>query len=229
MLAQRGYIVASVDNRGTGARGRAWRKLIYRADGCGGDAGSGGGGAGRRPVLVRRLDADRDLGLELRRVHDAQHDHAGPDVYRMGIAVAPVTHWKYYDTIYTERYNGLPQDNAAGTTRAHRSRTRKNLKGRLLIVHGSGDDNVHFQNTEAMVNALVAANRPFSLMVYPNRTPLDFGWDHAAASVHTASRSFVEENRRRRPAARRGRRCPSVCAAALASSAPRVSRTDLLR
>ncbi len=93
-----------------------------------------------------------------------------PDVYRMAIAVAPVTHWKFYDTIYTERYNGLPQDNAAGYDKGSPLTYAQNLRGRLLIVHGTGDDNVHFQNTEAMINALVAANRPFSLMAYPNRT-----------------------------------------------------------
>ena len=92
-----------------------------------------------------------------------------PDVYRTAIAVAPVTHWKYYDTIYTERFNGLPQDNAAGYDRGSPLTYAANLRGNLLIVHGTGDDNVHYQNTEAMVNALVAANRPFQLMTYPNR------------------------------------------------------------
>src|SRR5260370_8853296 len=89
-----------------------------------------------------------------------------PDVYRMGIAVAPVTHWKYYDTIYTERYNGLPQDNAAGYDKGSPLTYAKNLKGRLLIVHGSCDDKVHFQNTAAMINALVAADRTVSLIHY---------------------------------------------------------------
>jgi dipeptidyl-peptidase-4 len=92
-----------------------------------------------------------------------------PDVYRMAIAVAPVTHWKYYDNIYTERYNGLPQDNKDGYDRGSPLTYAKQMTGRLLVVHGTGDDNVHYQNTEALVNALVAANKQFTLMTYPNR------------------------------------------------------------
>ena len=169
MLAQRGYVVASVDNRGTGARGKAWRKLIYKQLGV--VETQDQAAAARAIGRYRWVDSTR-LGIwgwsyggfmTLNALTQA------PDVYRMGIAVAPVTHWKYYDTIYTERYNGLPQDNGAGYDKGSPLTYAKNLKGRLLIVHGSGDDNVHFQNTQAMINALVQANRPFSLMVYPNR------------------------------------------------------------
>ena len=93
----------------------------------------------------------------------------GADVYRTAIAVAPVTHWRYYDNIYTERYNGLPQQNQAGYDRGSPLTYAGQLRGNLLLVHGSGDDYVHFQNSEAMINALVSANRPFQLMAYPNR------------------------------------------------------------
>ncbi len=193
MLAQRGYIVASVDNRGTGARGRGWRKLIYRQLG-----------------VVETQDqaaAARAVGrwsyVDSTRIGIWGWSYGGfmslnvitqtPDVYRMAIAVAPVTHWKYYDTIYTERYNGLPQDNAAGYDKGSPLTYAKNLKGRLLIVHGSGDDNVHFQNTEAMVNALVTANRPFSLMVYPNRNHSISGGT-TRQHLYTLLTKFVEEN-----------------------------------
>jgi dipeptidyl-peptidase-4 len=193
MLAQRGYIVASVDNRGTGARGRAWRKLIYRQMGVveTQDQAAAARAIGRLPYV----DSTR-LGIwgwsyggfmSLNVITQA------PDVYRMAIAVAPVTHWKYYDTIYTERYNGLPQDNAAGYDKGSPLTYAKNLRGRLLIVHGSGDDNVHFQNTEAMVNALVAANRPFSLMVYPNRNHSISGGT-TRQHLFTLLTKFVEEN-----------------------------------
>jgi len=193
MLAQRGYIVASVDNRGTGARGRAWRKLATRQMGVveTQDQAAAARAVGRLPYV----DSTR-LGIwgwsyggfmSLNVITQA------PDVYRMAIAVAPVTHWKYYDTIYTERYNGLPQDNAAGYDKGSPLTYAKNLKGRLLIVHGSGDDNVHFQNTEAMVNALVAANRPFSLMVYPNRTHSISGGT-TRQHLYTLLTKFVEEN-----------------------------------
>jgi dipeptidyl-peptidase-4 len=93
-----------------------------------------------------------------------------PDVYSTAVAVAPVTHWKFYDTIYTERFNGLPQDNPDGYDRGSPLSYVDQLRGNLLLVHGTGDDNVHFQNTEALINALITANKPFSMMTYPNRT-----------------------------------------------------------
>ena len=98
-----------------------------------------------------------------------------PEVYTTGIAVAPVTHWKFYDNIYTERYNGLPQQNAKGYDAGSPITYAKGLKGDLLLVHGTGDDNVHLQNTEAMVNAFVEANVQFRLFTYPNRNHGIFG------------------------------------------------------
>ena len=193
MLAQRGYVVASVDNRGTGARGKSWRKIIYKQLGV--VETQDQAAAARAVGRYRWVDSTR-LGIwgwsyggfmTLNALTQA------PDVYRMGIAVAPVTHWKYYDTIYTERYNGLPQDNAAGYDKGSPLTYAKNLKGQLLIVHGSGDDNVHFQNTQAMINALVDANRPFSLMVYPNRTHSIAGGT-TRQHLFTLLTKFVEEN-----------------------------------
>src|SRR5467141_2140766 len=193
MLAERGYIVASVDNRGTGARGRAWRKLIYRQMGV--VETQDQAAAARAVGRFSYVDSTRIgiWGWSYGGFMTLNALTQAPDVYRMGIAVAPVTHWKYYDTIYTERYNGLPQDNAAGYDKGSPLTYAKNLKGRLLIVHGSGDDNVHFQNTEAMVNALVAANRPFSLMVYPNRTHSISGGT-TRQHLFTLLTKFVEEN-----------------------------------
>jgi len=170
MLTQRGYVVMSVDNRGTGARGRAFKKIVY----------------GQMGVIETRDQAAAARAIwrmypwvDSTRVGIWGWSYGGfmalntilqfPDVYRTAIAVAPVTHWKFYDTIYTERYNGLPRDNAAGYDRGSPLTYAANLRGNLLIVHGTGDDNVHYQNTETMVNALVAANRPFQLMTYPNR------------------------------------------------------------
>ena len=170
MLTQRGYVVMSVDNRGTGGRGSAFKKIVY----------------GQMGVIETRDQAAAARAIwrmfpwvDSTRVGIWGWSYGGfmalntilqfPDVYRTAIAVAPVTHWKFYDTIYTERYNGLPQDNAAGYDRGSPLTYARNLRGNLLIVHGTGDDNVHYQNTETMVNALVAANRPFQLMTYPNR------------------------------------------------------------
>ena len=169
MLAQRGYVIASVDNRGTGMRGRAWRKIIY----------------GRMGVIETRDQAaaaqafGRMPWVDSTRIGIWGWSYGGfmslntitqfPNVYKAAVAVAPVTHWKYYDTIYTERYLGLPQQNQAGYDAGSPLTYVNQLQGKLLVIHGSGDDNVHYQNTEAWVNALVRANKPFDLMVYPNR------------------------------------------------------------
>ena len=93
-----------------------------------------------------------------------------PEIYRTGMSVAPVPDMHYYDTIYQERYMGLPQENEAAYKQGTPITFASQLKGNLLIVHGTGDDNVHYQGTEALINALVAANKPFQLMSYPNRT-----------------------------------------------------------
>jgi dipeptidyl-peptidase-4 len=93
-----------------------------------------------------------------------------PEIYGTGMAVSPVTDWRLYDTIYTERFMGLPDGNAAGYQAASLLPLAGRLTGNLLLMHGSGDDNVHFQNSEMLINALVAADKPFRMMDYPNRT-----------------------------------------------------------
>jgi dipeptidyl-peptidase 4 len=171
MLNQRGYMVAIVDNRGTPAPlGRAWRKAIY----------------GQLGVLETRDQAIAAKTLMQRPYVDQnrvgiwgwsygafmtlnvlfQH----PDLYRTGVAVSPVTHWALYDNVYTERFNGLITDNRAGYDRGSPISYVSGFRGNLLLVHGGGDDNVHFQNSEILINALVAANKPFQMMEYPNRT-----------------------------------------------------------
>jgi dipeptidyl-peptidase 4 len=171
MLTQQGYIVASVDNRGTPApRGRAWRRAIYRQIGI---LASAEQAAAARAIAQRPyVDSTRigvwgwsgggsmTLNLLFR----------SPELYRVGMSVAPVTDERYYDTIYQERYMGLPQENPDGYRLGSPITFADRLRGDLLLVHGSGDDNVHYQNSERLVNALVAAGKPFSLMVYPNRS-----------------------------------------------------------
>ena len=93
-----------------------------------------------------------------------------PEVFKVGVSVAPVPDQRLYDTIYQERYMGLPQDNADGYRLGSPINFAEGLKGRLLIVHGSGDDNVHYQGTEKLVNRLIELGKRFDLMVYPNRT-----------------------------------------------------------
>lgn len=171
MLAQQGYIVASVDNRGTPPpRGRAWRKSIYRKIGvlATADQTAAARQIGRRAYVdstrigVWGWSGGGSMTLNLL--------FRSPDVFRMGMAVAPVTDLRFYDTIYTERYMGLPQENAEDYRQASPVTFAAQLRGDLLLVHGSGDDNVHYQNTETLVNALVAADKPFQMMDYPNRT-----------------------------------------------------------
>jgi dipeptidyl-peptidase-4 len=171
MLAQQGYLVASIDNRGTASpRGRAWRKVIYRQIGV--LASREQAAAAQAIARWPYVDATR-IGIWGWSGGGSMSLNAifrYPDIYRMAMAVAPVADLRYYDTIYQERYMGLPQDNPEDYKRGSPITYAGQLKGSLLVVHGTGDDNVHYQNTEALVNALVAANRPFTMMAYPNRT-----------------------------------------------------------
>jgi dipeptidyl-peptidase 4 len=171
MLTQKGYLVASVDNRGTPAPlGRAWRKAIYGQLGVveTRDQATAARALAQRPYV----DADRigiwgwSYGGFMSLNGLFQHS----DLFRTAVAVSPVTHWSLYDNVYTERFNGLPADNKAGYDRGSPLTYVNGLRGNLLLIHGSGDDNVHFQNSEVLINALVAANKPFTMMEYPNRT-----------------------------------------------------------
>jgi dipeptidyl-peptidase 4 len=172
MLADRGYVVASVDNRGTPApRGRAWRKVVYGAIGV--------LSSREQADAVRALTRSRPY-LDSTRVAIWGWSGGGsstlqamfryPDVYQVGMAVAPVPDQRLYDTIYQERYMGLLPEHADGYRRASPITYADGLRGRLLLVHGSGDDNVHFQGSERLVNRLVALGKPFDFMDYPNRS-----------------------------------------------------------
>ena len=171
MLTQQGYLVASVDNRGTPAPlGRAWRKSVY---------GQLGVVETRDQAAAARMLAQRAY-VDPNRIGIWGWSYGGfmtlntlfqhPGLFRTGVSVSPVTHWSLYDNVYTERFNGLPAENKAGYDRGSPLTYVNGLKGNLLLIHGSGDDNVHFQNSEVLINALVAANKPFTMMEYPNRT-----------------------------------------------------------
>jgi dipeptidyl-peptidase 4 len=172
MLAQRGYVVISVDNRGTPSpRGREWRKCIH----------------GQIGVLNARDQAEAVRAIEARwkwidPERTAIWGWSGggsstlnallkyPDIYEVGMSVAPVPDQRLYDTIYQERYQGLITDNAEGYRLGSALTFADRLQGDLLLVHGSGDDNVHYQGSEELIDAFIAAGKPFSLMVYPGRT-----------------------------------------------------------
>ena len=171
-LAEAGYIVLSVDNRGTPApRGSAWRKVVY---GTVGDLSSKDQAAAMRALLARfpYLDAGRvgAWGWSGGGSNTLNMMFRFPDVYHVGVSVAPVPDQRLYDTIYQERYMGLPQENAEGYKLGSPINFAEGLKGKLLLVHGSGDDNVHAQGTERLVNRLIELGKPFDAMIYPNRT-----------------------------------------------------------
>jgi len=172
LLAQQGYVVASIDNRGTmSPRGREFRKIVHRQVGILHPTEQA---AAVRELLKRmpQLDPAR-IGVWGWSGGGSSTLHAmfqHPDLYRTGISVAPVPNQKLYDTIYQERYMGLPSDNGDNFTKGSPITHAKNLKGNLLIIHGTGDDNCHYQGVEMLMNELIAHNKQFSQMAYPNRS-----------------------------------------------------------
>lgn len=172
MLAQQGFVVASVDNRGTNVpRGREWRKSVHRKIGILAPTEQ----AAAVRVLLKRwpfVDPARvgawgwsgggSMSL------NAVFRH--PDLYRAAIAVAPVADQRLYNTIYQERYMGLPADNEAGYRDGSPITHAGKLRGNLLLVHGTGDDNCHYQATERLMEELIAKGKQFSVLPYPNRT-----------------------------------------------------------
>jgi dipeptidyl-peptidase 4 len=171
MLTEQGYLVASIDNRGTPALlGRRWRKSIYGQLGVieTADQATGASALARRPYVDPARIGIWGWSYGGFMTLNSLFQH--PDIFRTGVAVSPVTHWTLYDNVYTERFNGLPSQNRSGYDRGSPLSYVNGFRGSLLLVHGSGDDNVHFQNSEILINALVALNKPFTLMEYPNRT-----------------------------------------------------------
>jgi dipeptidyl-peptidase-4 len=194
-LAEAGYIVVSMDNRGTPApKGAAWRKIVY---GTVGDLSSKDQAAAIRALASRHayLDAGRIgiWGWSGGGSNTLNAMFRFPDVYKVGVSVAPVPDQRLYDTIYQERYMGLPQQNAEGYRIGSPIHFAEGLKGRLLVIHGSGDDNVHYQGTERLVNRLVELGKPFALMVYPNRShAISEGPGTTAHVYRLVARYFLE-------------------------------------
>lgn len=172
LLAQQGYVVMSVDNRGVNApRGREFRKCIYRQVGILASADQAAAAEAifqARPYLDRERVAIWGWSGGGSMTLNAMFRY--PKLYRTGMSIAPVPNQRLYDTIYQERYMGLPDDNAEGYRRGSPVHLAKQLEGDLLLVHGTGDDNCHYQGTEALINELVAHNKQFSMLAYPNRS-----------------------------------------------------------
>jgi len=172
MLAQKGYVVMSFDNRGTPApRGRQWRRSVYRQIGILASAD--------QAAAVKSVLKDRPY-LDPERVGVWGWSGGGsmtlnalfryPEIYRAGVSIAPVPNQLYYDTIYQERYMGLPNDNEEGYRLGSPITFADKLQGELLLIHGTGDDNCHYQTTELLINELIKHNKSFAMFAYPNRS-----------------------------------------------------------
>lgn len=195
-IANDGYIVLSVDNRGTPSlKGRAWRKVVY------GEVGVLS--AQEQAAAIRALSKQRSY-LDTTRVGIWGWSGGGsntlnamfrfPELFKVGVSVAPVPDQKLYDTIYQERYMGLPQTNVAGYFNGSPINFAERLSGRLLIVHGSGDDNVHMQGTERLVNKLVSLGKRFDVMEYPNRSHCICEGAGTTIHVYSLVKRYIEEN-----------------------------------
>ncbi len=191
MLTQQGYIVVSVDNRGTEYRGEKFKKCTY----------------GQMGKLESEDQIDAAMWLRNQAYVDKDRIGiqgwsyggymaslclaVGADVFKMAISIAPVSNWRFYDSIYTERYMGLPQDNAKGYDAYSPTENMDKVRGKLLLVHGTADDNVHFQNSVALVTALVEANKQFEFFMYPDQ---NHGMGTGRYHLYVKMTAFLEEN-----------------------------------
>ena len=192
MLAQQGYIVACVDGRGTGFKGAKFKKVTYKELG--------------KYELEDQIDAAKVMGnysyVDASRIGIFGWSYGGfmssncilkgNDVFKMAIAVAPVTNWRFYDTVYTERYMQTPQENASGYDDNSPINHVDKLKGSYLLIHGSADDNVHLQNTMLMVEALVQANKQFDWAIYPDKNHGIYG-GATRLQLYTKMTNFIKE------------------------------------
>lgn len=169
MLAQQGYVVACVDNRGTGGRGEEFKKMTYKQLG--------------HYETLDQIEAAKHLGtlpfVDKERIGIFGWSYGGymstnailkgKEVFKAAVAVAPVTNWKWYDSVYTERYMQTHEENPEGYEENSPVNFADQLEGKYLLVHGLADDNVHFQNTAEMANQLIVSNKQFDTMIYPNQ------------------------------------------------------------
>lgn len=192
-LAQKGYIIACVDNRGTGARGAEFKKMTYQNLG--------------HYETIDQIEAAKWLakqsyvdgsrigiwGWSYGGYMSSLCITKGADTFKMAIAVAPVTTWRYYDSIYTERYLRTPQENAKGYDENSPINFADKLKGKFLLIHGTADDNVHFQNSVMFSEALIQANKSFEQAYYPNKNHGIFG-GNTTIQLYTKMTDFILNN-----------------------------------
>ena len=192
MLAQAGYIVVCVDGRGTGGRGEEFKKMTYLQLG--------------HYETLDQIETAKYLGsqpyVDKTRIGIFGWSYGGymsslcilkgNDVFKAAIAVAPVTNWKWYDSVYTERYMRTTTENENGYENNSPVYFADRLKGNYLLIHGMADDNVHFQNSVEMANALIKANKQFDTYYYPNRNHGIYG-DNATIHLYTKMTNFIYE------------------------------------
>ena len=193
LLAQKGYIVFQVDPRGTMYQGEEFKKCTYLQLGK----------LEIEDVINAVKEYSKNAYVDASRVGIMGWSYGGfmaslgitkgADVFKMAIAVAPVTNWRYYDNIYTERFMRTPQENADGYDRNSPINYVDNVKGKYLLIHGSSDDNVHFQNTMDMTSAMVKANKQFELFVYPNKNHGIYG-GNTRNHLFQMMLNFIETN-----------------------------------
>jgi dipeptidyl-peptidase-4 len=195
-IAHDGYIILSFDNQGTPApKGRAWRKIVY------GDIGVLS--SSQQAEAIRAFAAEHSY-VDISRMAIWGWSGGGsntlnvmfrsPGLFAAGMSVAPMADQRYYDTIYQERYMGLPKDNPQGYHDGSPINSAAGLQGKLLIVHGSGDDNCHFKVTELLVNRLIALGKTFDFMDYPNRTHAISEGEGTSLHLHRLLARYLEEH-----------------------------------
>jgi len=192
MLAQQGYIIACVDGRGTGFKGAAFKKCTQNQLG--------------KLEVEDQIDAAKVIGnysyVDKTRIGIFGWSYGGfmssnclfkgADVFKMAIAVAPVTNWRFYDSIYTERYLQTPQENASGYDDNSPINYVNKLKGNFLLIHGTADDNVHVQNSMQMIEALVQANKQFDWAIYPDKNHGIYG-GKTRIQLYNKMTTFIKE------------------------------------
>jgi len=193
LLADKGYIIVSVDNRGTGARGTAFKKMTYQNLGA----------LELEDYMATAEYLGKQNYIDAKRIGIWGWSYGGymsslaatkgSSAFKAAIAVAPVTTWRFYDNIYTERYNGIPQDNAAGYDDNSPINFAQELNSNYLLIHGTADDNVHFQNAVEMVNALVKAGKQFDSFYYPDRNHGIYG-GNTRHHIYQLMTDWLQEN-----------------------------------